>query len=41
VDILLQSRVFTKKSLFAVITKPTEPTAPPQWDEVAEWSRKY
>ena len=40
VDILLQSRVFTKKSLFAVITKPTEPTAPPQWDEVAEWSRK-
>ena len=34
VDILLQSRVFTKKSVFAAITKPTEPTAPPQWEEV-------
>lgn len=35
VDILLQSRVFTKKSIFAAITKPTEPTAPPRWEEVA------
>ncbi len=34
VDILLQSRVFTKKSVFAAIMKPMEPTAPPQWEEV-------
>jgi len=35
VDILLQSRVFTKKSVFAAIMKPIEPTAPPEWEEVA------
>jgi hypothetical protein len=39
VDILMQSRIFTRKSLFAAITKPTEPTAPPRWDEVAQRGR--
>lgn len=39
VDILMQSRVFTRKSLFAAITTPTAPTSAPHWDEVAQRRR--